>query len=80
MARTVEEKKNTPLTVADILKEWLKENGYDGLCNTECGCSIEDFAPCNLSEILDCIPAYSSLTHEGHRCFVPNLIVARDGN
>ena len=32
----------------DILKNWLKENGYDGLClpDEECGCAIGDFMPC----------------------------------
>ena len=32
----------------DIMKKWLKENGYDGLClpDEECGCTFEDFMPC----------------------------------
>jgi len=36
------------MTVYDIIKEWLKENGYDGLCapDFECGCSLDDFMPC----------------------------------
>ena len=32
----------------EMVKEWLKEKGYDGLCNTdiECGCELDDFMPC----------------------------------
>ena len=30
-----------------IVTEWLKANGYDGLCNDEeCGCGIDDLMPC----------------------------------
>jgi len=36
------------MKLEEIIKAWLKENGYDGLCNTdiECGCAVEDFMPC----------------------------------
>lgn len=32
----------------DIVKNWLKENGYDGLClpGEGCGCDLEDLMPC----------------------------------
>jgi hypothetical protein len=39
--------------VIDIIKLYLKENGYDGLCHpeTDCGCEIDDLIPCsNLNE------------------------------
>jgi len=31
-----------------IIKTWLEDNGYDGLCDpdNECGCHIDDFMPC----------------------------------
>lgn len=47
------------ITVEAIIKEWLSANGYAGLCNpdSDCGCSIEDFAPC-CSSMQDCYPAY----------------------
>lgn len=36
------------MTLQQIVREWLKANGYDGLCdcNLECGCSVDDIMPC----------------------------------
>jgi len=33
----------------EIVKAWLKDNGYDGLCHpdSECGCHIDDLMPCS---------------------------------
>ena len=44
------------MDVNDIVKTWLKENGFDGLCNEDCGCSLDDFAPCG-GPYGDCKPA-----------------------
>ena len=32
----------------EIIIKWLHDNGHDGLCepDTECGCGLDDFAPC----------------------------------
>ena len=32
--------------VGDIVKMWLKDNGYSGLCGEDCGCYIDDLMPC----------------------------------
>ena len=43
------------MEIHDIVKTWLQENGYNGLCDPEieCGCAIDDFMPCG---------------EPGHRC------------
>ena len=45
-------------TVSDIIVEYLKENDFDGLYNDDCGCPINDLAPCNCEAIMTCIPGY----------------------
>ncbi|MFW6121809.1 MAG: hypothetical protein ACOC80_13070 [Petrotogales bacterium] len=46
------------MTVKEIVKKYLKENGYDGLCNQDagCGCSIDEICPYEIG--LLCEPAY----------------------
>ena len=42
-----------------IVKNYLIENGFDGLYNlvVPCGCKIDDLGACNCS-LLDCRPGY----------------------
>jgi hypothetical protein len=49
------------MNAIDIIRAYLKEHGYDGLCSGEdhCGCDVEDMCPggydvCDLSH---CVPA-----------------------
>jgi len=53
------------MNVETIIREWLKKNGYDGLCNPSisCGCFIEDLQPCE-SVMIDCEPAYVHVCDE----------------
>ena len=53
-------------TVFEIIKDYLIENKYDGLCGDECGCDINDLAPCDGYEG-KCTPAYK---HECEKCEV----------
>jgi hypothetical protein len=43
--------------VTEIVKEWLSANGFDGLCGEECGCGLDDLAPC-VDKMDGCVPAY----------------------
>ena len=47
------------MTVMDILKQGLKDNGYDGLVadHGECGCKLDNLAPCGESPMC-CLPGY----------------------
>jgi len=48
---------NAEYKVEGIVKQWLRDNGYDGLYNDDCGCTLDDFAPCG--EICgDCVAGY----------------------
>ena len=46
-------------TVEEILKQYLKANGYAGLAHpdTECGCLLDDLIPCG-SYFAKCQPEY----------------------
>ncbi|MCL2223602.1 MAG: hypothetical protein FWB96_01395 [Defluviitaleaceae bacterium] len=48
------------MTVSEIIRSYLEEHGYDGLCNSkyECGCGVEDFTPCGNCDITVCEVAY----------------------
>jgi hypothetical protein len=47
------------MTIGEMLRGWLVEHGFDGLCNSEfeCGCGLDDLFPCE-SCFDDCEPAY----------------------
>jgi len=45
-------------TVKEIVSDWLKKNGYDGLYNDEeCGCPLKNFMPC-CGAVENCVAAY----------------------
>ena len=67
--------------VKEIVGQWLRLNGFDGLCNAEleCGCSVDDLAPCcTMNE--DCRAAYRWRHDNDHPwcrecslcCYVPD--------
>jgi hypothetical protein len=35
------------MTVKEIVIDYLKSNGYDGLYSNDCGCVIDDLCPCS---------------------------------
>ena len=48
-----------PNNVREIVEQYLKENGYDGLYNEigECGCPCDDLMPCDNGGMYECEPA-----------------------
>lgn len=46
------------MTVKEIIKKYLEDNGFDGLCTDDCGCGIDDLFPCCEDMCADCVPAY----------------------
>lgn len=55
------------LDLRTIVLTWLKNNGYDGLCNTdlECGCTLDDLMPCDGPDPSDCIAGHIEYAPEG---------------
>lgn len=45
------------MTVREIVKQWLVEYGYDGLCGEGCGCPLNDLMSCDTYSAL-CEPGY----------------------
>ncbi len=59
------------MTVKEIVIEYLKKHGFDGLVTDEgCGCDIADIAPCggDLFNIIKCEPGYKILCEGGEMC------------
>jgi len=52
-------RKANTLDIQTIIKDWLKDHGYDGLYNIngECGCGIDDLMPC-MDYCGGCKPGY----------------------
>ena len=48
------------MTVKEIVKKYLEENGFDGLYCDDCGCKTDDLIPCDNEGCLDCQPGYKN--------------------
>lgn len=44
------------MDVREIVAEYLKAHGYDGLCGDDCGCIAADLGPCGEACCFDCEP------------------------
>jgi len=55
-------------SIKEILTEWLKANGYDGLCSRHgCGCGLDDLMPCWDECSADCRAAYQVPASEEYK-------------
>ena len=48
------------MDVRQIVEQWLRANGYDGLVSwmDDCGCLCDDLMPCGCDCIANCTPGY----------------------
>ena len=59
------------MNIREIIKQYLEQNGYDGLCDEsgECGCYVEDLFIChgsfNWNEVSTCKPGYLHKNEDG---------------
>jgi len=63
----------TEITVKDIVKQYLRNNGYDGLGHedSECACDIDNLMWCGADGISECVPAYRWECEEDECCDDP---------
>jgi hypothetical protein len=56
------------MTISEIIKKYLADNGYDGLCldGEGCGCYIDDLMPCCSASV--CFPGYEYNINMGKTC------------
>ena len=55
------------MNIREIVSEWLKEHGYDGLYSQdECACALSDLMPCGEVFPEDCEPGYKVDCPRGH--------------
>ncbi len=64
--RAMAEKK--PKNVREIVAEYLKANGYDGLWQEECGCRLDNLMPCDAPHLWDCFPGVIHLDFDVEDC------------
>ena len=64
------------MTIKEIVKKYLEENGYDGLASPdlECGCPIDDLMPCDKPNAEECVSGHKSNV-DGDIIFVPGKAV-----
>ena|GEM_PF-3404563 len=46
------------MNVKQIIKNYLKENGFDGLCCNSCGCGLNKLFDCDGDGMEKCQPGY----------------------
>ena len=52
--------------VREIVAEWLKANGFDGLYGYDCGCTVDDLMPCSSEGLERCEAGYKTKCDPEH--------------
>jgi hypothetical protein len=48
------------MTLKEIVEQYLRQNGFDGLYTDECGCLLDDLFPCSAPAV-DCQAGYKTM-------------------
>ncbi len=54
------------MNVYQIVVDYLKTHGYDGLCSQSCGCGIDNLMPCESDIVAGCKPAVKTKCTPDH--------------
>ena len=73
------------MTVREIVVEYLRAHGYDGLWTNDCGddgcgCLIDDLAPCCCESFFECEPGYKLPGNEDYDFLVGPKKEVQDEN
>ncbi|MEN6492609.1 MAG: hypothetical protein ABFC85_11530 [Rectinema sp.] len=49
------------MTPKEVIVKYLQGNGFDGLAGEDCGCGLDDLAPCESCNTFECSPAYRTM-------------------
>jgi len=56
----------------EMVEHYLRHNGYDGLCNGDCGCELADLEPCRAMNSQCCAAYKGPPTEEGAWAMYPS--------
>lgn len=51
--------------IKDMVKDYLVRNHYSGLSMDDCGCGLDDFAPCDEGPYPECIASKEYVLQDG---------------
>lgn len=55
------------MNIKEIVTEYLEKNGYDGLCNEDCGCFLTDGLFVCGEIYPDCLAGHEGISVEGNQ-------------
>jgi hypothetical protein len=59
---------DTTMNGKEIITDWLRQNGYDGLFDECCACLLDDLIPCVNECALDCMAGYEIPCPDPENC------------